>query len=475
MASYANIIVRVIDAQKGVELSASEVDFTLSVSKSNAGTQVTFTALATPGTTAYNKAASSQTVYIWGGQIPDSKYMLVARSIRLERQDGTVLISDNSCYNEGGHSLSEEKKYTGTKTNPLVFVYTVYVRTGEKSRTLYFDTRGGSLKDDEEKYKTVTIGQPLGDLPTPTLAGATFKGWYYAWWAMEQFKVTKDSVADYFNTGVLVASWSSDSSTTDVRWPSSPGIPIFVKLDPNGGTVNPTLYEGKYLGYYDLPTPTRSNATFLGWFYSRLEGRQFTSEDQVSSCPDTLYAHWLVTAYTVSWMSDGASFATTTCTVGSTYVLPSSAPTKAGYTFAGWFTSASGGTQVTASTAFSATSATTLYAHWTAKAYTVSWMSDGASFATTTCTVGSTYVLPSSAPTKAGYTFAGWFTSASGGTQVTASTAFSATSATTLYAHWTAKSPSDPVGDGTGLMVRSVSADFLVFSASSGALVYDSR
>ncbi|UKK55055.1 InlB B-repeat-containing protein [Prevotella sp. E2-28] len=39
------------------------------------------------------------------------------------------------------------------------------------------------------------------------------------------------------------------------------------------------------------------------------------------------------------------------------------------------------------------------------------------------------------APTREGYTFDGWYTSAEGGTKLTAS---NATSATTIYAHWNA-------------------------------------
>ena len=39
---------------------------------------------------------------------------------------------------------------------------------------------------------------------------------------------------------------------------------------------------------------------------------------------------------------------------------------------------------------------------------------------------------------RTGYTFAGWFTAASGGTQVTAATIVSTASNHTLYAQWTA-------------------------------------
>lgn len=51
-----------------------------------------------------------------------------------------------------------------------------------------------------------------------------------------------------------------------------------------------------------------------------------------------------------------------------------------------------------------------------------------------TASLGSTYGTLAT-PTRDGYTFDGWYTSASGGTKITSSTAFTGT--TTLYAHWT--------------------------------------
>ncbi len=53
------------------------------------------------------------------------------------------------------------------------------------------------------------------------------------------------------------------------------------------------------------------------------------------------------------------------------YVLPES-PTRSGYTFKGWFTQATGGTQVTSQTVLAKTSAHTLYAHWD-QVYTVTY------------------------------------------------------------------------------------------------------
>ena len=87
-------------------------------------------------------------------------------------------------------------------------------------------------------------------------------------------------------------------------------------------------------------------------------------------------------------------------------------PTRTGYTFAGWYTSPSGGTQVTSSTPVTAVGNHTLYAHWTANNYTLTVNPSSGSFngSTSNTTYSQAFdrqkVLP--LPTRAGYTFTGW-------------------------------------------------------------------
>ena len=143
--------------------------------------------------------------------------------------------------------------------------------------------------------------------------------------------------------------------------------------------------------------------------------------------------------YTVSFNSNGgSSVSAITVTEGGTYgSLPT--PTRTGYNFVGWFTAASGGTQITYGTRVTITSNQTLYAHWSAKSFTLSFNSNGGTAVSAkTITYDGTYgTLP--APTRTGYNFVGWFTAASGGTQITAGTRVTVTSNQTLYAHWSPK------------------------------------
>ena len=122
-------------------------------------------------------------------------------------------------------------------------------------------------------------------------------------------------------------------------------------------------------------------------------------------------------------------------TFDSTYG-PLATTTRTGYTFAGWWTAASGGTEVLSTTTVGITANQTLYAHWTANIYTVTFDAQGGTTPSTQpATFDSTYgTLPGT--TRTGYTFDGWYTLASGGTEVLSTTTVTTASAQTLYAHW---------------------------------------
>ena len=153
-----------------------------------------------------------------------------------------------------------------------------------------------------------------------------------------------------------------------------------------------------------------------------------------------LYSNTLNITYDSQDGSDITDGDATTTAGGSITTLPTN-PTRTGYTFNGWYTATSGGTQITAGTAHNQTADFTLYAQWTADTLNITYDSQGGSTVTdgdaTTTTGGSITALPTN-PTRDGYTFTGWNTAASGGTQITADTAHNQTGDFTLYAQWTA-------------------------------------
>ncbi|MCL2070706.1 MAG: cellulase family glycosylhydrolase [Oscillospiraceae bacterium] len=152
------------------------------------------------------------------------------------------------------------------------------------------------------------------------------------------------------------------------------------------------------------------------------------------------------------------------------------APTRTGYTFAGWFdtSSSSGGNQIIAgsSTGTQFNSNTTVFARWTAVSatrYTITLNPQSGAVSPTTiqtrdANANGVATLPTGElpiPTRNGYTFVGWFTSASGGTQITDGSGGSTfTANTTIHARW--------VDNSTGGGFRDITASQLVSEIGVG-------
>ena len=119
-------------------------------------------------------------------------------------------------------------------------------------------------------------------------------------------------------------------------------------------------------------------------------------------------------------------------------------PTKTGYDFNGYYTTAGGkGKKVTDekggwnSTTMPSQNFTA-YAYWTPHEYTLTLNANGGSVSPSSKSVTfDSLVGELPTPTKTGHSFAGWFTDPSGGTQLTSSTKWTTASNTTVYAHWT--------------------------------------
>ena len=111
-------------------------------------------------------------------------------------------------------------------------------------------------------------------------------------------------------------------------------------------------------------------------------------------------------------------------------------PTRTGYTFQGWYTSAEGGEKWDFTQPV--TSSMTLFAHWKANIYTVSFDSDGGSAVESQSVQYGSKVTQPSDPTRTGYTFQGWYTTKDGGSKYDFGQ--TVTDNVTLYARW-AKEP----------------------------------
>ena len=224
---------------------------------------------------------------------------------------------------------------------------------------------------------------------------------YVAWFELEQYDVT-------FN--YKDANYADTSSTQNVKYRQS--------------AVEPTIAR-------DFP---EQNMVFEKWDGSFKE----------ITGPLTVNAVYVSTSLKLTFNLNGGSGAAPAPVIvrkGGTYgTLPS--VSRDGYDFAGWFTQASGGVQITETTEVTKTGEEILYAHWAAKEYTVTFQPQGGTTpkpATKKVTYGDTYGTLAST-TRAGYDFRGWFSDSScSDAQVLSSTRVGTAWDHDLFAGWTAK------------------------------------
>ncbi len=271
----------------------------------------------------------------------------------------------------------------------------------------------------------------------------------FSYWSMNQ----DGSETSWKNWIGREWSWGYDHDVTFyAQWNRKYHI-IYHANGGSGATMSETIVASGQHCVISQNTYTKTGYTFSHWaelypdgtyrnnYWTGWSGTWQYANGQysISDYKLNLYAIWTPNQYTVTFNPNGGSVSPTTATVtyDSTYgTLPT--PTKTGYNFAGWWTAASGGTQITSSTKVTTASNHSIYAHWTPNQYTVTFNPNGGTVSPTTKTVtyDSTYgTLPT--PTRTGYTFAGWWTATSNGTQITSSTKVAITAAQTLYAHWT--------------------------------------
>ena len=146
------------------------------------------------------------------------------------------------------------------------------------------------------------------------------------------------------------------------------------------------------------------------------------------------------------WLADGS------------VVGPLPTPSRTGYTFAGWFTATSGGSQISASTTVSAN--VTYYAHWTANKYTITFNANGGDGGTSTSLSYDTTLGTLPEATRYDFDFGGWWTAANGGLEISSST--KVTGDVTYYAHWI-----DPIPELTGAVTDDMVSEALAGSADN--------
>lgn len=280
-------------------------------------------------------------------------------------------------------------------------------------------------------------------LPSATKAGHKFKGWYsngcgttFIGNAGESYTPTSNVtlkacysyyayILDVYPNG---GTWNGTTEKTRIEPLANPKPSIYGNTD----------YTGKIGSTIDIPNPIPPSGYTVSFNTNGGSSiSSITSTKSFNGWNNSSPGTFSGTTYTYG---EGSGYITANYKNNSVN-LPK--PTKSGYTFGGWYTASSGGTKV--NNTYTPTENITLYAHWSANSYRLSFDANGCGtlgVSYVTATVGKTYGdaddgdgLPSIALTT-GKKFDGWYTSSSGGNKITNSTTVTASSDNgTLYAH----------------------------------------
>ncbi len=322
----------------------------------------------------------------------------------------------------------------------------VVVKPVIKKYKVSFNVNGGNGSFSPVEVKKDEI-MPQISKQVPTRTGYTFMGWYdnkeYKFGNIYYNELNEPS--KYFDKNknvTLYAGWNKEVKEEPTK-PEEPVQPpkeekYKVTFDINGGSgsvpVSINVKYGSIMPQIDKQLPTRSGYTFTGWYNNKdyTKGKVYYNEKNEAAIyydvkkNITLYAGWskdiVILSYKIIFNSNGGSGGQVNpVMVKAGESLPkitSNPPKKAGYTFLGWYDSINEGTMYynangASQIKFTKSSNVTLYAHYKANKYKITFNINGGS-GSVPSGVEATYgsKVPSinkNIPTRSGYTFLGWY------------------------------------------------------------------
>jgi uncharacterized repeat protein (TIGR02543 family) len=188
-----------------------------------------------------------------------------------------------------------------------------------KKYTINFIAQGGAVDPTSIE---VLYDTEIPALPTPTRPGYAFNGWFSAATSGNKFTAT---VYTFTENQTLYAQWEPNIYT--------------ITFDPQSGSVNPASKNvtfGSVVG--DLPTPERIGYDFEGWFTeANGSGTRYTAATSYSIASSiTLYAHWRIKTFTVSFINIDLPIQPQTVAYEQKATRPSQIPERVGHTFVNW-------------------------------------------------------------------------------------------------------------------------------------------
>ena len=304
---------------------------------------------------------------------------------------------------------------------------------------------GGQFLDGNETMQGVADSDGmLRQPPAPTREGYTFAGWYwhadYSNYTDEQKEADKvDFSKPIEKSAPVYAQWIKNQEQNEIN----------VTYVANGGQfadgqeVQQGLTDSEGLMRQPM-TPTREGYTFAGWYW-HADYSNYTEEQKEADKVDfskpldrdgVMYAQWVKNAeqneINVLYVANGGQFADGNDTMmGMTdsegFMRQPAAPTREGYTFAGWYwhqdlsqytDEQKEADKVDFTESVAGMDHAAMYAQWTKDAeqneIDVLYVANGGQFATgETFQQGMTdsegFMRQPAAPTREGYTFAGWY------------------------------------------------------------------
>ena len=294
--------------------------------------------------------------------------------------------------------------------------------------TVTFQSEGGS-----EVASQIRANTPADRPADPTKEGYTFIGWYNgesewnfadavtealtltAKWQLNQYTITFDTAGgsevapitqDYgttitapanpAKTGYTFAGWDREIPTTmpagdmtiTARWQVNQ---YTITFKPENGGEDIVITQDYGTAITPPAAPTRTGYTFAGW--DRESPTTMPAENI------TLTARWTVNQYTITFKPEnGGQDIVIKQDYGTAITAPAN-PTKTGYTFAGW--------DKTIPSTMPAENIT-LTARWQVNQYTITFKPENGGEDIVITQDYGTAITPPAAPTRTGYTFAGW-------------------------------------------------------------------
>jgi len=260
-----------------------------------------------------------------------------------------------------------------------------------ESYTVNFRANNGKYEDGSDlKTTTVTFGDKVVAPEEPTRTGYTFNGWNPA---------LPEAIADGAAVRNHTAQWAIESYT--------------VKFVIDGTVIEQPYAYGDDIYAPDETQTVKEGYTFKYW--KDANGNQVeipaVMEDIGANGAEVVYtAYFEINSYDVTWKNEDGSVyeGPTAYEFGAAVNKPATDPSKTGWTFKGW-KDASGKLYDAATTVPAMGTADVAYtAYFEINKYTITFDTDGGTAVAPITQNYATAVTAPTAPSKTGYTFAGW-------------------------------------------------------------------